>query len=416
MFKYILLWSLLLSQFGNMTVFAQDDTVKDAYFIYVRRSYTSQNEISEVSIDITDLDDNIQASYTVDSVHYYALSPQNSYLTISGHDGTVSIINLVSEETVSLKFPINTAAQLIYDEYSIQAGTLHWSFDETQLAYVVPTSATTNHIYVYNLIEDTYINLTENIPLQGRSGISSWSPDGQWISFIGTWNTDDQQHYLRQTGFISLQTQELIELPLNHVTCRMIWSPNMDYIASTSLCYDTSGQTASLLWFPFNETIDNLSITQLNINLADNHSFYPVWMGDNKLKVSFLDYQSVSRVIYDALSGIILEETEFTPAITGAFHYQNWLYSTVLMDGDQYQYIVAGFALDTGDSFELESLDGVCISRHIRTLNSQNLVAILRGCDINAASNIQIYDFSTNKLLLTIQAESDEQLEPIGFF
>lgn len=191
--------------------------------------------------------------------HSYAFSPDYSFLAVrTVENGQTLVLNLDTQEQFSLPF-CQPLQEFLWDAHSQQSGTLTWSPDSQFLAFtgVETTDSCTVHqlggIYLYDTQSQETRLLTEDIAHDGAFVTpASWSPDGEWLMLYGAWSenpTASEQRF--RSAIIARDGSQFREVAPQHPTCRLQWSPDMQWLASNTDCVSPIGTGSRFIAIPF---------------------------------------------------------------------------------------------------------------------------------------------------------------------
>jgi len=191
----------------------------------------------------------------------YAISPNGSMLSfISKFDRQVHIFDIATQDLIPLQLcqPIQ---EFLWDDYYDQSGTLIWSPDGRYLAFTGVTTLSCDvsdpaNIYIYDAVEGSLSNLTTDISITWSLIIpTSWSPDSEFLTLFGVQSVTDTGELNWGSAIITRDGTHFREIASNHKTCRLAWSPDMQWLTSDTACHESIGTGSDLIFVPFDPDI-----------------------------------------------------------------------------------------------------------------------------------------------------------------
>lgn len=414
--------------------------------------YTIDDELNDVSslCWFTLNDSSTEGCMSVPTIGMYAVSPDGLFIAIRGEmNGEIYVVDLTKQQVTSLGL-CQPLQEFLWDEQYHISGTLLWSPNARFLAFTGVESdssctvADSSNLYLYDIQTDQLVNLTNDISVL-RSLIipASWSPDGMWLALYGAWSEyENEQGYIVPdwgSAIISLDGSTFIELAPGYNTCRLLWSPNMEWLASNTTCFDASGTGSSVIVIPFNPVpliADGLRIDEVISPLrfdwrADSSwiSTYsvPEWIDASTLivhrqlvPISFghlsdelLDEFSVKGLIeidLDTFSETLLPSTHFAET---TYRIDKWFVAQDKETGS-----ITAFDPHTNREFTIpESIKSCPISYALKIERYGDFIALLNACESpTTMPAIDIYNTTDFSLIWSRQETETHTLRPIGFF
>jgi len=390
---------------------------------------------------------NTENCISVPKVGTYAVSPDGLFLAIREQmNGEIHIVDLTTDQVTSLGL-CQPLQQFLWDEHYQTSGTLLWSPDAQFLAFTgIESQSTCNvadrgNLYLYAPRTNQLVNLTSDVSVL-RSLIvpASWSPDGEWLALYGAWSEGEnaQGDIIPDWGsaIISRDGATFFEFAPSYNTCRLSWSPNMKWLASNTICFDSIGTGSSIIVIPFDLATQNQRrldeiISPIRFDWRPDStwtSMYgtPIWTETNTLvthrRISPISFGYLSDAQTQRYSSSGLVEIDPTTFAETPLPYQGFQGPTYLVDG----WFVAQSSEDgTLTAFNPETERQVTSSSEIQTCpisyalrieTEGNFVAVLNACDLHSAEySIDIYNTEHFDLALRLPIHNSAT-HLIGFY
>lgn len=426
----------------SLTV-AQNDTISFVYALNNQDDNLSQ-------ICWLDLSSSEETCLSTDLIGFYSLSPQKRSIAIQDQvNGHIKIVNLENEQIISLQL-CQPMQEFLWDEHYHTSGTLLWSPDGRFLSFTGVVSDSGCHIhdsadiYVYDVEMDNLLNLTHDLSVI-RSLITpaSWSPDSKWLALYGAWSEyENEQGYIVPdwgSAIILRDGSTFFELAPGYNTCRLSWSPNMEWLASNTTCFDAAGTGSSVIVIPFNPTpltaaglrIDEV-ISPLRFDWRADSSWIstysvPEWIDASTLivhrqlvPISF-GYLSDEQIAEFSVKGLIqIDLDTFSETLLPSTHFDETTYriDKWFVTQDEKTGSITAFDPHTNRKFTMPASINSCpISYALRIEDQGDFIAVLNACEFpEATPTVDIYEIANFTLIKRITSQDKEMIRPLGFF
>lgn len=392
------------------TVDGQSNEVAGWIFIY--RSQSRE----EHQIHWIDLDTGIEDTIALPELWWFTSSPTRPMIAFTSTD-QVYILDVSNRDLLNTGIIMSDNIDIIYGDHQHRSASLRWSPAGNEVAFIGYTEDGVVTVYVYEPDTEQLTYLTPNIDFrEDFVDISSWSPDGRWLTVVGSWG---ENHNFR-SALVARDGSAFIEFEPR--TCEVRWSPNMHYLASATSCYESLHDASPLLLFTFDSTqprIEQLpSLMGADTQTQFVQYVYPVWLNDSVLA---LNRRSVKRGVDLPPNSSEVDIVHFdvnlrqlTPVpntlTDSSWHtmYGDWLL-TRHDDG-----LIAYNMVDNRHEFvPTERL--LPVSYSVVISPDDRFIALIDDVDTPGASHIRVINFTTHETLLDIAQQNHEDLSPIGF-
>jgi hypothetical protein len=380
----------------------------------------------------------------------YAISPDGSSIAIKGvrensMDGGVYLLDIENKHIVNFDL-YEPVQEFLWDEEYLTSGTMLWSPDGQYLAFTGKPSPDQNDysdVYLYNVKTQSLTNLTATIPIvRHLITPASWSPDGEWLLIFGAWSEyETAQGYIAPEFGNMLASKDgatFIQIAQGQPTCRLVWSPDMQWLASETHCYEgAAGASSGLIFIPFNlmpliqdgHRIDEV-VSPLHFDWRDSGWNYyygsPLWIDSN----SVIAFRRISPISFGYLS----EEQTQELSSSGLVAINLDAYSETLIAED----VVNRDFRKFGDWFVVEQRDGQSvmainpnldrtitipsqvescpISYALKIEEMGDFIAIYDGCRLSEQTPvIRLYETTDFNLIAERLESENGRIIPLGF-
>lgn len=425
-------------------VYGQQTTLDDP-------SQAAQPEISQIRwVSLNTAHQEIVAN--VPDLAAYMISPDNTHIAFEEATGQIHILDLLDHSIITLELH-DPKYEFLWDEHYLRSGSLLWSPDGTRLAFTgstmssEPSNRPEANVYIYDIETGELENPTKSIPIRAVLP-ASWSPDSRWLMIYGAWSekTNAQGYVMPVFGSaaISLDDDRFLELAPGYETCRLQWSPDMQWVASNLGCSAPIGASSGLTLIPFDpepleggyegfERLDQV-ISPIVLDWQTSRSWFyyygsPLWIDDEIL----VTYRRIGPMTMGLLSEA--KATELSSEGLVSFNVQTQ--SEVLFTGDEFRdtvhklenwFVTADESGHIGRTAYNPLIDQYLhIPPVVRTCPIQyamqidaagSFVAVLDACyppDEMAPYAVRIYETEEYKEIVTLEIPDGVYIQPIGF-
>lgn len=437
-YVFSLVVMIVIGWSGN---FGQDQ--QPVFLFIIDDERTDGSSLCWITLD----DSNTEHCISVPRVGMYAVSPDGLFLAIREQmNGEIHIVDLTTDQVTSLGL-CQPLQQFLWDEHYQTSGSLLWSPDAQFLAFTgVESQSTCNvadrgNLYLHAPRTNELVNLTSDVSVL-RSLIvpASWSPDGEWLALYGAWSEGEnaQGDIIPDWGsaIISRDGATFFEFAPGYNTCRLSWSPNMEWLASNTGCFDSIGTGSSIIVIPFDLATQNQRrldeiISPIRFDWRPDStwtSMYgtPIWTETNALvthrRISPISFGYLSDVQTQrySFSGLVeIDPTTFaeTPLPYQGFQGPTYLVNRWFVSQSSEDGILTAFNPETERYVTSSSEILTCpISYALRIETEGNFIAVLNACDLHSAEDsIDIYTTEHFDLALRLPVHSSTT-HLIGFY
>lgn len=446
---WVVLIAVLLMLPGQS--FAQQGQV---YFIYASTQYDRRDEAGayreplKAEIHWFPLDQpEAERLIEVAPFDLYRLSPDGSHLAFKGirRDGNFYVLDLNDGKLTTLDYQQPTQ-EFLSDQYWIKSGSMVWSPDGQKLAFTASeggNSSARGDVYVYDVQSGGVMKMTGNLTiLQSLIVPSSWSPDGQWLVVYGAWSQTDGPTSLVpvfESGVISADGQTFLELANKANTCRLVWSPDMHWLASDTECFAGIGNPTSLMLIPFDPkpvTSDGRREDQFVSPLVLDWGFSSSWSYHYKTPIwkdahTVIAYRGLEPIMFGNMPDELVKRytVEGLISFDTQDYSQNALPITVfdsstVQIGDWYadepdEKGILAYNPVSNRLLELPKTIQSCpISFALQIEAQGDYVSVLDACsseERRSQAKITVYETGAYREVFSATAEENEYLLPLGF-
>lgn len=371
----------------------------------------------------------------------YTISPIGTHIAFSEQGtGLVHILDFRDHSLTTLEY-YQPVQEFLWDEHYHRSGTLLWAPEGDRLAFtgmLAPwdgRNKTEADVFIYTLETATLENVTQDIPvIQDAITPASWSPDGQWLILLGAWQEHDNEP-IGRTGALSRDGQTFLELAPGFMTCRLVWSPDMRWLASETACFEgAAGGSSRLMVIPFNpETLEGSdmrideAVSPLFLGWEGSSWIYyygpPVWVNHHTL--------ITRRRLAPITWGIESIEDEFSSQ--GLIRFDLSTYSEVLFTGADFEELIPKhrdwfLAQSSDDTIGLiaynplleetlhipESVQ-MCPPSYALHIEAQgDYIAVMDACHSRPFA-MHVYETTNYETIFSVEMSTDESIRPLGF-
>jgi dipeptidyl aminopeptidase/acylaminoacyl peptidase len=428
--RYLLLCCLMMVFGWSGSVAAQSEAQNTANFGYL---YAIHGDNQPSQLILTPLDGSPSTSMELPVYRYYAISPTEPLVAYIDSQGFGHIVNVLTHEEIDIGIETIASIELIYSTHQLRSGSLNWSPDGKYLAFAGYSQEGKANIYVYSIASRTLVVATPAITIYKNGvDISSWSPDGHWLTIVGSWSTDgSHQSGVFRTAVIARDGSSFIELGHQQKSCLFEWSPDQSGLVTDTNCFrNANDSNTSLLIFPFDPTNPSLSQQpplEVRENAADKFArfSFPRWLDNDTLILARtwgprgvnLDLDDFwSDIVTYTLSSnnfIVIPDTRRKPSWEMAD--ENYFFAMIIEKAN-YLPRIEGYDLTRQKFLQPIQYSDLCPVYYTLHISADGqFIAYLRGCALNANLIIEIMDTRTGKTILIFEGTQDNRVDLVGF-
>ncbi len=429
-----------------LRVLAQDDAV---IFLYTM-SNEDENTSSLCWFDVSTPDD--ETCMTTPDIAQSAISPDGAFVAIREANGHLSLVDLAAQDVHNFEL-CQPFQEFLWDLHYLQSATLIWSPDGRSLAFTGIDAETDCDIdqradvYIYDVETETLQNITQDTTVIRSLVIPvSWSPDseslilrGAWTESLNQWNSISPD---MGATIIHRDGSSFRRIAPNHNACRLIWSPDMRWLASDTTCFEYPGDGSALVLLPFDpvpidddgrmldEVVAPLPFDWRGGSLWISSYTPPVWINETTLvtyrrlyPISF-GYLSDEQTAHYSSNGLVAIDTETysetalgIPEFTGTDNVQlleGWF---VEEDRTLERVIYSAYNPVLDKLFTIPPDIALCpIGYALRIEQQGDYVGVLDACRSSTAEvSLYVYDTADFSVVRRIYNPNGYSLLPLGF-
>lgn len=419
MMKYLLkmiLLTLLLMLMVVQTV-AQSPTFN---FVY----YTQDEEAGTSNLYLMDTATFEKVVLQTPLIEYIALAPSR-FIAYSDLDNWMYVLDLQTQTTHALELQLVVHLEVIYDSHTFLSGSMYWSPNGEQLAYVAQDAEGVVGIYRYSTLDNSIQKLSgSRVFKRGVADIASWSPDGKWLSVLGAWDFSVERWEI-DLALLSADGTHWVDLESDQRLCRVVWSPDMRHLLSEQSCYASSIWSLPITLIEFDSellTLRDVS-ARLETDTLENHFVsrsHPTWIDNETVRyVRYLipiSHEYGTRFVMQIIEGnlvkgdytILHKEVDLT--------WQDFIDTRILIHttSDQYESVVA---YDLYNNRLLPTYIGSgSMGIGVVVSTSANLIFGCDGCTNTPGGRIfYFFDLETAEVIYSNRFDIPNPIRPVGF-
>jgi len=399
-----------------------------AGFIYITQPTDQKTELN-----LYHFHDSSLISIELPSINFHNISPSKPLVVFTDEFGMIYILDLITQEIVSLDIQIVNNIELVYGSHQQKSGSLRWSPNGEILAFVGYSNEDLANIFVYHVETGELDVVNQDLQfIDNLVDITSWSPDSEFLTIVGRWFTqEDNQSNLPafRSALIATEGSLYSELGNEQRTCEVYWSSDQDYLVSETGCFENQVVDTPLLIFGFDEvdmTPNQQSSLQLSSNFDDTNirMIYPQWLDNNTLAfvaltskrgVNLSSNSPISEIVqYDLLTDTYKPMPNSEVDFTWQTSDMGYVFSIV--NDSESLYHLTGYNLMDQSYFNLVQYTDLCPASNVNVSSNGNLVSVLRGCSLNSLPIIELIDIRANEIIFDVVTPKGILLKPLGFF
>lgn len=434
-----------------MRVLAQEDAVIFVYTMFNDETNTP----SLCWFDVSAPDD--ENCMTTPDISQSALSPDGGFVAIREANGHLSLVDLslvdLAAQIVHDFELCQPFQEFLWDQHYLQSATLIWSPDGRSLAFTGIEADTECDIenradvYIYDVQARILQNITQDTTVIRSLVIPvSWSPDSEWLILRGAWTESLNQYDFISPDFgvaiINRDGSGFRRISPNHNACRLIWSPDMRWLASDTQCFEYPGDGSALILLPFDpipidgdgrmldEVVAPLRFDWRGDSFWTSYYTPPVWINETTL-VTYrrlypftLGYLNDERTAHYSSNGLVAIDTETysetaldIPEFTGTDNVQlleGWF---VAEDRTLERVIYSAYNPVLDRLFTITSDIPLCpIGYALRIEQQGDYAGVLDACrSATAEVSLYVYDTSDFSVVRRIFNPNGYSILPLGF-
>lgn len=429
-----------------MRVLAHDDAVVFVYTMFNDETNTS----SLCWFDVSAPDD--ETCMTIPTIAQSAISPDGAFVAVRDANGHLALVDLAAQIVHDLEL-CQPFQEFLWDQHYLQSATLLWSPDGRSLAFTgIGTDTECDidqraDVYVYDVQTGTLQNITQDTTVIRSLVIPvSWSPDSEWLILRGAWTeyTNEQNYVVPDAGvaIINRDGSGFRRIAPNHNACRLMWSPDMRWLASDTTCFEFSGDGSALILLPFDpvpidddgrmldEVVAPLPFDWRGDSLWISSYTPPVWIDETTLvtyrrlyPISF-GYLDDEQTAHYSSNGLVTINTETysetvldIPEFTGTDNVQlleGWF---VAEDRTLERVIYSAYNPVLDRLFTIPPEIALCpIGYALRIEQQGDYIGVLDACrSATAEVSLYVYDTADFSVVRRIFNPNGYSILPIGF-